>query len=210
MASQLVAEAPASAPVQPSPPRRLVKLLVQRRVPVSLVLFTSLVLLDIFVFGSRPRDVLDFKQPLVLIAELLIAAGLALRGWAAGTLRKQRQLATRGPYAWIRHPLYAGSFLMMVGFCTLIHDPLTIWIVVGPIAWLYWQAVRSEEQQMQKLFPDVWPQYAAAVPRFIPRRMISPWVAEWSLVQWLHNSEYQALLGSLAALAGLKLWQLWL
>ena len=92
----------------------------------------------------------------------------------------------------------------------LIHDPVTIWIVVGPVAWLYWQAIRSEEEQMQKLFPQQWPQYAAAVPRFIPRLPLLQRAADWSLDQWLRNSEYQALLGSIAALAGLKLWQLWL
>ena len=42
-------------------------------------------------------------------------AGLALRGWAAGCLAKNRQLATGGPYAYLRNPLYAGTLLVAAG-----------------------------------------------------------------------------------------------
>jgi protein-S-isoprenylcysteine O-methyltransferase Ste14 len=142
----------------------------------------------------------------VTLSEALILVGLAIRSWAAGTLRKKKQLATTGPYSWIRNPLYAGSFLMMVGFGILVRDPLTLWIVLGPLAGLLWLAVRTEERHMAQIFPDEWPQYAAAVPRFLPRRLIWPRGGEWSLAQWRHNLEYQAWLGSAAALIGLKVW----
>jgi hypothetical protein len=95
---------------------------------------------------------------------------------------------------------------MMLGFGALMQDPLTLWIVVGPVAWLYWHAVRSEERHMASIFPSEWPQYAAGVPRFIPRRLVRPVAGEWSLSQWRHNLEYQAWLGSALALGGLKLW----
>jgi len=206
MASQLAADAavPTIAPAQRI--GRLAGWLVGRRVAVSLVLIVALVALDLFVFRNRPRDVLRLGDPLVVLAELLIVVGLLIRSWAAGTLRKKKQLATTGPYAWIRNPLYAGSFLMMVGFGTLMHDPLTLWIVIGPVAWMYWHAVRSEELHMAEIFPSEWPQYAAVVPRFIPRRLVRPLAGEWSLAQWRHNLEYQAWLGSALALAGLRLW----
>src|SRR5512143_2999974 len=44
-------------------------------------------------------------------------AGLALRAWAAGCLAKNRELATGGPYAWMRNPLYAGTLLVACGLC---------------------------------------------------------------------------------------------
>jgi protein-S-isoprenylcysteine O-methyltransferase Ste14 len=178
-------------------------------VSISALLFTALIGLDVLVFRTRPRNLLNPADPFVLVAVMLIYWGLAVRSWAAGTLRKQRELATTGPYALIRHPLYFGSFLMMVGFGTLIHDPITLWIVAGPVAWLYWQAVKSEERQMAKLFPAQWPGYAAAVPRFVPRRLSWPRLRDWSLAQWIRNSEYQALCGSGLAMAGIKLWQMW-
>jgi protein-S-isoprenylcysteine O-methyltransferase Ste14 len=207
MASQLVASPAASAP-QTTAAQRFASLLVRRRVPISVALFAAIVLVDLFVLHSRPRDVLNVADPLALLSVLLILAGLAVRTWAAGTLRKRRELARTGPYAWIRHPLYFGSFLMMVGFGTLIQDPLTLWVVAGPLAWMYWQAVKSEERHIAKLFPADWPPYAAAVPRFLPFRPVRPSFADWSLAQWLHNSEYQAWLGSALALIAIKIWQM--
>jgi protein-S-isoprenylcysteine O-methyltransferase Ste14 len=209
MASQLAAAAPAAAarrrPVSP-----LVRMLVDRRVPISVALFATLIGLDIVVFHSQPRDLLQLADPLVAPALLLVLAGLLVRSWAAGTLRKRQQLATTGPYAWVRNPLYVGSFLMMVGFGTLMRDALTLWIVIGPVAWLYWHAVQCEERNLSRLFPNDWPSYAASVPRFFPRRIALPRTTDWSLAQWLHNSEYQAWLGSLLALAGIQLWHMWL
>ena len=206
MASQLAADPAVTKIARPSRPGRLGQWLVRRRIAVTIVLIALLVTIDLLVFRNQPRDVLRLSDPLVVVAEMLILAGLAIRSWAAGTLRKQKQLATSGPYAWVRNPLYAGSFLMMLGFGTLMHDPLTLWIIAGPVAWMYWQAVRTEERQMAKMFPSEWPQYSAAVPRFLPRRLIVPQAGEWSLAQWRHNLEYQAWLGSALALIGLKVW----
>ena len=208
MASQLVA-APHAGANHTTAFQRFTKLVVRRRVPISVVLFTALVLIDLFVLHSRPRDVLNLVDPFSACGLLFVIGGLLVRTWAAGTLRKRRELATTGPYAWVRHPLYVGSFLMMVGFGILIHDPLTLWVVVGPVAWLYWQAVKSEEKQIAKLFPTEWPAYAASVPRFFPRRLLVPRLDDWSFAQWLRNSEYQAWISSAIAIVGIQLWHLW-
>lgn len=188
---------------------RWIQLLVRRRVPISIGLFSGLVLLDLVVIRSRPRDPLNWADPLAPAGLFCIFAGLLIRTWAAGTLRKQRELARTGPYAWIRHPLYFGSFLMMFGFGTLIQDLLTLWVVVGPVAWLYWLAVKSEERNIAQIFPNEWPEYAASVPRLIPLRPVRPTFAQWSLAQWIRNSEYRAWYGSLAALVGITLWHHW-
>src|SRR5437660_9507500 len=103
MASQLIGS-PSAAPT--TVVGRVVDLCVRRRVPISIVLFGGLIALDLFVFGSRPRDLLDWTSPVTAAGSLLVFAGLLVRTWAAGTLRKQRELATTGAYAFVRHPLY--------------------------------------------------------------------------------------------------------
>src|SRR5262245_3172652 len=189
---------------------RFTRLCVLRPVLLTVGLLVALLLLDGFVFNGDPRNVTSWSDPFVAVGEVLILFGLFVRSWAAGTLRKQKQLATTGPYACVRHPLYFGSSLMMVGFAMLGFAPLSLAIVGPPLAWIYWQTIRSEERHVSKLFPIEWPGYAAAVPRLIPRRLVWPRLNEWSFAQWLKNSEYQAWIGAGAALLALKLYEvLW-
>jgi hypothetical protein len=123
-------------------------------------------------------------------------------------LRKQRQLATTGPYACIRHPLYFGSFLMMGGFAALGFDARSLLVIGPPLLVIYWLAIRNEERHVQRLFPIEWPRYATRVPAIIPRRLVLPRFADWSFAQWLRNSEYQAWLGAATALLCIKIYHL--
>ena len=203
----------ASAPTQhwtpqaASPLPRWQSWLLKRRIPISFILFTTLVVLDMFVLNVRPRDIFDWRDPGTIAGELLVLAGLAIRSWAAGTLVKSTSLITTGPYALIRNPLYVGSFLMMFGFCALVQDWQSIWFMVGPVAALYWLQVRREEFILAKDHPGEWPAYAAATPRILPRRVPASAFSGWSLAQWVKNREYHALWGSAVAMAGLYLWR---
>lgn len=206
MSTQLV-----GASRKPGPPLtttgQVAKQLVRRRVSITVGLLAALLLLDGFVFHGRPRDVLNWSDPLVAAGVSLIFAGLLVRSWAAGTLKKQKQLATTGPYACIRHPLYLGSILLMAGFAALGFDPLSLAVIGPPLALIYWLAIRSEERHVARLFPIEWPHYAAAVPRLIPRRLVLPRLADWSFAQWLRNCEYQAWIGCFVGLTAIKLYQ---
>ncbi len=184
------------------------RLCVSRRVPITIGLLALLLILDGYVFHGRPRDIFNWTDPVAAMGVLAVFFGLLVRSWAAGTLKKQKQLATTGPYAWIRHPLYFGSSLMMVGFAALGFDPLSLAVVGPPIAWMYWQAIRSEDRNICRLFPTEWPSYAANVPGIIPRRLTWPRFDDWSRAQWLRNTEYQAWMGAAAALFALKMYQL--
>ncbi len=50
----------------------------------------------------------------------LVAPGLALRGYASGYVKKNRELTQTGPYAHTRNPLYLGSMLMAAGFAVAL------------------------------------------------------------------------------------------
>ena len=61
-----------------------------------------------------------------LVGGLSIAvAGLLLRGWAAGHLAKNEQLAISGPYAYMRNPLYAGTLIAALG---MVIAARSIWL----------------------------------------------------------------------------------
>lgn len=185
---------------------RAIAWLVRRRVTISLVTFTALVAEDVFE-GLKPHGVLAWSDPHTLAGLALIAVGLAVRSWAAGVLRKSAEVSAAGPYSIVRHPLYVGSFLMMLGFCALIDDAENIWFVVGPLALLYTLAVQTEEQKLSALFGAQWQSYATHVPRFIPRSWpAAPWRG-WAISQWRANHEYRALGASLLGLTALELWR---
>ncbi|MDX1947228.1 MAG: isoprenylcysteine carboxylmethyltransferase family protein [Pirellulaceae bacterium] len=198
----------------PNPPDSLSLLhgvqrfLVKRRITISLVLFTALVSIDLWILRLKPRDVLQVADPLVAAGLALVVAGLLVRSWAAGTLHKNQQLTMTGPYSLVRNPLYFGSFLMMGGFCLLLNDPHTLWVVIGPVALIYILVVRYEERTLLRCFPETFPAYRARVPAIIPWRM-NLQLGGWSLAQWLANREYNAWVGSLVAIGGLYAWRVW-
>ena len=186
--------------------RQFRALVTRRRSAISLVLFVSLIACDMFVLRVQPRNVLNLANPLVVLGELLVVAGLAIRSWSAGILFKNKRLMTDGPYSLVRNPLYFGSFLMMFGFVTLVHDLWSVWLIVGPIACVYLLQVRHEERNLADWFGQEWTDYTRRTPRFIPRSL-RPTPAHWSAAQWLHNREWQALAASAIAMVGLYAWR---
>jgi protein-S-isoprenylcysteine O-methyltransferase Ste14 len=181
--------------------------LVRRRVRISLIVFAALIAEDVLE-SAKPHDLANLRDVKTLIGLSLILGGLALRSWAAGILRKQAQVTTGGPYALVRHPLYIGSFMMMLGFCALIDDAENIWFVLGPFAILYFMRIVSEERALLKRFGARWEEYTRRVPRFLPRRLRPEVLARWTLDQWARNHEYRAVGAALAGLVAIEMWRI--
>jgi protein-S-isoprenylcysteine O-methyltransferase Ste14 len=164
----------------------------------------------IFLLLARP-----FPRSIV-IGGLVAAFGLLVRGSAAGHLRKDEQLATTGPYAVTRNPLYLGSSLLAAGF---IIAGYSLWagLVVGLyFAVFYYAVIRNEEQDLRKNFGVQFEDYAARVPLFFPSprargdevsKAKSP-ENSFSWRRYRRNREYQALLGAVAGLVvvWLRMW----
>lgn len=129
-------------------------------------------------------------------------AGLALRAWAAGHLAKNRQLATGGPYAYIRNPLYAGTLLVALGLAIAARSIWLAALFAAAFLLVYLPVVMLEEQHLTALFPE-YAAYAAAVPSLIPCRRPRSGSSRFSLKLYWKNREYQALLGFAAGLAWL-------
>ena len=179
--------------------------LVRRRVTLTILLMALAAVLDLLV--GVPRDLLRGGGLEVIVSAAAILTGLAVRSWAAGTIRKWERLATTGPYAFVRHPLYVGSILFALGFCGLMRLPLVCLLVLSPLAGIYWLAIQQEEALLARRYP-AWTAYARRVGGLVPRRLAWPQLRGWSAAVWLRNREYSAWLGA-AAVAGLLISQPW-
>lgn len=155
---------------------------------------------------------LIFSRP---TARLLVAGGgvalvgLALRAWAAGHLDKNRSLATSGPYACTRNPLYLGSALLGLGFGMAGGSWTMLLAFVGLFLIVYWPVVRQEANFLTERFGEEYSRYADRVPLFFPTLSTRDAGGErfqWS--QYKRNREYSAALGYAAGMVflALKIW----
>jgi protein-S-isoprenylcysteine O-methyltransferase Ste14 len=146
----------------------------------------------------------------MLIGSVLIIPGLVIRALASGHVRKNEQLATTGPYAYTRNPLYLGSLILAVGFAL---SARSWWIGAGLILVflsIYLPVIHGEEAFLREHFPE-FAEYARQVPRLVPRLSSldgGQRAFSWDLY-WKHR-EYNATLGSLAMVAALTAKLLWM
>src|SRR5579872_2473060 len=88
------------------------------------------------------------------IGAVLIVPGLLIRALASGHVRKNEALATSGPYAYTRNPLYLGSLLMGVGFAVAARS---WWIGVALVVMffaIYLPVIRDEEKFLRSKFSE--------------------------------------------------------
>lgn len=164
---------------------------VQRlRVPFGFVLLLA------FGWLSRPT------VTSMLIGLPVSVLGLLLRAWAAGHLAKNQQLATSGPYAYLRNPLYVGTLTVAAG---LVIASRNLWLSLffaSAFLLVYLPAVELEEQHLREIFSN-YGEYAARVSRFFPSSHYSADSRRFSSALYRRNEEYKAALGFLVACAWL-------
>jgi protein-S-isoprenylcysteine O-methyltransferase Ste14 len=101
-----------------------------------------------------------------LAAAWLLASILTL-GTCFGILPEARGLVTRGPYAFVRHPVYLGEVALCGGLAVAAFRPWNI-ALLAVVAGSQWFRARFEEQALAAAFPD-YRAYAAVTPQFLPR-----------------------------------------
>jgi protein-S-isoprenylcysteine O-methyltransferase Ste14 len=79
-----------------------------------------------------------------------------------------RTLATKGPYAYVRHPQYVGFVLIMLGF--LFQWPTLVTLIMFPIlVTMYVKLARREEREVLAEYGDRYRRYMNSTPAFFPR-----------------------------------------
>jgi protein-S-isoprenylcysteine O-methyltransferase Ste14 len=101
-------------------------------------------------------------------------AAVATIAWSVRSLpveTRGRQLCTRGPFAWVRHPLYAAFLVFFCpAFAVYLDQPAYLaWAVALHPLWH--GIIRGEERLMEERFGGEWRRYAARTGRFVPRRL---------------------------------------
>jgi protein-S-isoprenylcysteine O-methyltransferase Ste14 len=167
---------------------------VARRIRVPLGFLTAgLYLFDLWRRAPQPAAV-TWSLALVL-------PGLWLRGYAAGYVKKNRELTVTGPYAHTRNPLYLGSMLIAAGFAVaLLSWPIAL-LLAGGFAVIYIPVIASEERFLRGAFPE-FDAYCRLVPRLVPR--LTPATQSgaestsgaFSLSLYLRHREYNAGIGA--------------
>jgi len=137
----------------------------------------------------------------IAVGTPLIAVGMLIRAWAAGHLRRNQQLATSGPYAYLRDPLYLGRLFLLVGLAILANNSYT-YALFGVAMAIFFanympRKLRKETKRLEGYFGQDYVEYRTQVRSLIPR--LSPYPKRsklrWSFAAfWSENREQWLLL----------------
>jgi protein-S-isoprenylcysteine O-methyltransferase Ste14 len=152
---------------------------IRRFAGVRITIFAIMVLLFRFHAVHKPSSLTSLdghNEWVTAIGFIVFLAGLSLAVWARVFLGKnwgmpmtQKQnpeLITDGPYHYIRHPIYSGILLAMIG-CAVASS--LFWLIIFFIAGAYFiYSAITEEEIMSKKFPEAYPRYKAKTKMLIP------------------------------------------
>ena len=147
----------------------------------------------------------------IALALPLVVAGEALRIWATGHLHKTRELTISGPYARLRHPMYAGTLLIATGFCLMAGGLVAA--VAIPLLFAFFLAYylpykeAREAERLERRHGEAFSAYRAGVHALLPRA--TPWRpspdlgkrTRWSAARVRENDEAGTALLVLLTLA---------
>jgi protein-S-isoprenylcysteine O-methyltransferase Ste14 len=131
-----------------------------------------------------------------VVSASLVIAGVVLRAWGAGCAGRHtrtstieaEKLATGGPYAFMRNPIYVGSMILGVGMVGIIGDWRVMPLCVVTFAALYFTIIPAEEEFLQRTYPLEYQVYRENVRRILPR--FTPWSGAQQ-----NSFDWQAALG---------------
>jgi protein-S-isoprenylcysteine O-methyltransferase Ste14 len=188
-----------------------------------LLVYTALIVLIYF----ADRHVDKWKKPTFWVGVGLIAASCWLRIWASGHLVKNKVLTVTGPYAYVKNPLYIGTFFGMIGTAFLTMGDLNRtdqpwylmhlnWIILGValLAFIFYYIPykkKREGNRLHDIFGEDWDHYDRSVPDYFPKltRYEKAQNHRWSWKATCDNSEHWAPLAMAAGVCAV-IWNQWI
>lgn len=142
--------------------------------------------------------------PLLAFGAPVALAGLVVRLYASGFIAKNSELATHGPYAFVRHPLYTGNILALLGFAVASGRWWSVPLALVFFWFYYPPAISYEDDKLRGLFGAAWERWAATVPALVPsfRNLTAVRGGKWSFRKsFARNGEILIALYALVCLA---------
>jgi protein-S-isoprenylcysteine O-methyltransferase Ste14 len=102
------------------------------------------------------------------LTTVIVVIGVAVRMWASGFIMKNEQLATNGPYALVRHPLYTGNILIVYAFAGASGVWWTFVVATAFFLFYYPTAIEYEDRKLSEIFGDAWQTFAKNTPALMP------------------------------------------
>jgi protein-S-isoprenylcysteine O-methyltransferase Ste14 len=122
--------------------------------------------------------ILPYSDLMGPLSSILCAAGIAIaiwartilgRNWSANpTIKEGHELITRGPYRFVRHPIYTGILLAMVGSPVVADGRLRSVLFFAFVAIGLHFKSKVEEGLMMQTFPNSYPEYCRRTKAIIP------------------------------------------
>ncbi len=164
------------------------------------------------------------SEPSLRLGIALALLGEAVRLWANGyvghakvnaTQRTRNdpkigRLITAGPYAYVRNPLYLGSFLIGAGFCVAVRSSLLLFVGAVLCPFVYRKKVAQEERVIRDEWGEEYAAYQQAVPRWLPTwRRYARRSGQWSWQGIAASRELKTLLWVIVSLLAVYFWEEW-
>ena len=112
------------------------------------------------------------------VGSIVMWAGLFIRVWAVSRIglafttvvmaHENQKVVTNGPYRFIRHPAYAGSMLIFIGFGISMGNIIGLALIIAVIFFGYFQRIKVEEHVMLSTIGDEYRKYMEKTKRIIP------------------------------------------
>lgn len=102
------------------------------------------------------------------VGTAIAAIGAIVRLWASGHVMKNKELATNGPYAIVRHPLYAGNILLLFGF-SMASDLWWSYLLMAALLLFYYPpTIEYEDNKLHGFFGESWEIWSKTTHALLP------------------------------------------
>jgi protein-S-isoprenylcysteine O-methyltransferase Ste14 len=119
------------------------------------------------VASSASTEAVLASSAVIVLGTLFTMWSLATLGRCFGLMPEARGLVRRGPYAWVRHPVYLGELTSALGMLIVKPHPIIVGLYLAFVGLQYWRTL-FEEQALAEAFPDEYPAYRGRVSRLLP------------------------------------------